>query len=37
MEETMLPSKTINSSDLKIFNLADTPQEAVAIINKFYA
>ena len=37
MEKTMLPNKAINRSDLKIFSVADTPQEAVSIINRFYA
>jgi len=36
MEDTLLPSKTISKSDLKIFALADTPQEVVDIISKFY-
>ena len=36
MEDTLIPNKTISKSDLKIFSVADTPQEVVAIINKFY-
>ena len=36
IEETMLPNKMIDRSDLKIFNLVETPQEVVSIINKFY-
>ena len=36
MEKTMLPNKAIDRSDLKIFSVADTPQEVVSIINKFY-
>ena len=36
IEETMLPNKMIDRSDLKIFNLVDTPQEVVSVINKFY-
>ena len=36
IDSTMLPNKMIDRSDLKIFNLADTPQEVVSIINKFY-
>ena len=36
IEKTMLPNKMINKSDLKIFSVADTPQEVVSIINKFY-
>ena len=36
LEGTLLPNKTIDKSDLKIFNLVDTPQEIVSVINKFY-
>jgi hypothetical protein len=36
VEQTMLPNMMINKSDLKIFSVVDTPQEAVSIINKFY-
>ena len=36
MEKTMLSNKAIDRSDLKIFSVADTPQEVVSIINKFY-
>ena len=36
VEGTMLKNKMIGRSDLKIFNLVDTPQEVVSIINKFY-
>lgn len=36
METTLLPAKMIARSDLKIFSVADTPQEVVAAINKFY-
>lgn len=36
MEDTLLPNKTIARSDLKIFSVADTPQEVITTINKFY-
>ena len=36
MEDTLLPTKMIAKSDLEIFSVADTPQEVVAAINKFY-
>jgi len=36
MEHTLLPAKTIDRSDLKIFTIVDTPQEVVSAINKFY-
>lgn len=36
IEGTILPHKMICKADLKIFNLVDTPQEVVSIINKFY-
>ncbi|MFH0763873.1 MAG: TIGR00730 family Rossman fold protein [Candidatus Omnitrophota bacterium] len=36
MEDTLLANKAITKSDLKIFSVADTPQEVVTIINKFY-
>lgn len=36
MENTLLPNKTIDKSDLKIFSVVDTPQEIVSAINKFY-
>ncbi|MDD5427805.1 MAG: TIGR00730 family Rossman fold protein [Candidatus Omnitrophica bacterium] len=36
VDNTLLPNKLINKSDLKIFSLVDTPQEVVSIINKFY-
>jgi len=36
MENTLLSNKTIDRSDLKIFNVADTPQEIISIIKKFY-
>ncbi|MDD5135783.1 MAG: TIGR00730 family Rossman fold protein [Candidatus Omnitrophica bacterium] len=36
IESTMLPNKMIDRSDLKIFNLAATPQEVISIINRFY-
>ena len=36
IEGTMLSNKMIDRSDLKIFNLADTPQEVISIIDKFY-
>ena len=36
MEDTLIPNKTIAKSDLKIFSVADTPQEVVATINRFY-
>ncbi|MFA5143038.1 MAG: TIGR00730 family Rossman fold protein [Candidatus Omnitrophota bacterium] len=36
IQNTMLPNKMIDRQDLKIFSVADTPQEIVSIINKFY-
>lgn len=36
MEHTLLTAGTIDRSDLKIFTIVDTPQEAVSAINKFY-
>ena len=36
MEDTLIPNKTIAKSDLNIFSVADTPQEVVATINRFY-
>lgn len=36
MEHTLLPNKTIDKTDLKIFSIVDTPQEAVSAINRFY-
>lgn len=36
MKDTLLPTKMIAKSDLEIFSVADTPQEVVAAINKFY-
>lgn len=36
LEGTLLANNAIDKSDLKIFNLADTPQEIVSVINKFY-
>lgn len=32
----MLSEKNIDKEDLKLFHVVDTPEEAVAIINKFY-
>jgi uncharacterized protein (TIGR00730 family) len=36
MEDVLLPGKTITKSDLKIFCLADSPQEIVDSIGEFY-
>ncbi len=36
MEEALVPAKTVNKSDLKIFSVVDTPQQVVSAINKFY-
>lgn len=36
MEKTLLPDGMISKSDLKIFNVVDTPQEALAVISRFY-
>jgi len=36
MEETLIPAKTVNKSDMKLFSVVDTPQQVVAAINKFY-
>ncbi|MFA6142470.1 MAG: TIGR00730 family Rossman fold protein [Candidatus Omnitrophota bacterium] len=36
IETTLLPAKMIAKPDTEIFSLADTPQEVMAAINKFY-
>ena len=36
VNSAMLSNRMIDRTDLKIFNLVDTPQEVVSIINKFY-
>ena len=36
MKKTLLVHKTIEKSDLSIFHVVDTPQEALSIIKKFY-
>ena len=36
IQKTLLTHKTIEKSDLKLFTLADTPQEVLAAIDKFY-
>jgi len=36
MEDTMIPEKTIDRPELKLFTIVDTPQEVVAAINKYY-
>jgi len=36
IKNTLLPYGTITKSDLNIFRVADTPKEALAIINRFY-
>ncbi len=36
LEKTLIPEKTINKTDMKIFTVADTPQEVFSIINRFY-
>jgi len=36
MKETLVAANHIDRSDLSIFNIADTPEEVVAIINRFY-
>jgi len=37
LKGTVLESGSISAEDLKIFKVADTPQEVVSIIKKFYA
>jgi hypothetical protein len=36
MRETLVPHKAIHKNELDIFDVADTPQEIVSVINKFY-
>ena len=36
IRKTMIPHDTIERADMKIFTLADTPDEVAAIINKYY-
>lgn len=36
MKDTMIPSGTINESDLALFSLTDEPEEAASIIEEFY-
>ena len=35
-KETMLAEGNIDKDDFELFHIVDTPDEAVAIINKFY-
>ena len=34
MHETLVQNKTISKSDIEIFNLVDTPEEAVKIVKR---
>ena len=36
MNETLLPNKTVDKCDLTIFNIADTSEKVVSLINNFY-
>lgn len=36
IKETLVSSRAINKADLTIFEIADTPQEVISIINNFY-
>lgn len=36
MKKTLVPTKAISKSDLDILTIADTPQEVVSAINRFY-
>lgn len=36
IRKTLIPHKTIAKLDMKIFQVVDTPQEIVSIINRFY-
>ena len=37
IKETMLEKeKNLSPKDLKLFNIVDTPKEAVAVIDRFY-
>jgi hypothetical protein len=36
IKNTLLPEGTIDEIDMKIFTVVDTPQEVMAVINRFY-
>jgi len=35
-KKTLVAEKMIHEEDLNLFNLVDTPEEAVAVIDEFY-
>lgn len=36
IQDVLVPNKTLDKIDMNIFSLADTPQQVVSIINRFY-
>jgi len=37
VKKVLLAEKMLNEEDLDLFNLVDTPEEAVSVIDEFYS